>query len=391
MPRLCIAGHRHWSEHTGGVEVQTRYLGEILRAAGWEVVYLCHSLQGREGVETLAPGYTVWWIPLYPYGWAVPRGYIRGILQQIQPDVLYQRGWGPLQESGIPLQFALHHRIPYVFALSSDGTACRRFAQTHMVLFYRRPRWRSWLLLPYALWADHRMQVLIRHAPYLFAQHEGQQLCLVRRYGRTDSILVRTLHPELQRPAEKHPTPMVVWVHNYRPHAQLSVALEIAAALAPEGIEFHIVTGTTRPAQLHELRRRTPVPPTVHLHGRLPQEEAERLLERAWVLLHTGLVEGFPNTFVQAWLRETPVVSLWVDPGGVLSREGLGFCAQGNRELLQATLLQLLNSPEELRRLGQHARNYAEKRHGIQHNAAFLCRLFEGIYHRRPPEELLQG
>lgn len=390
MPRLCIAGHRHWSEYAGGVELQIRALGEVLHAAGWEVVYLCHSLRGRQGWEELAPGMSVYWLPVYPYGWSVPRKAIWRLLETIAPDVLYQRGWGVLQESGIVLEFARQHGIPYVFAISSDGSLRWRLPTVRTFLLHRRPRWRSWLLLPYALWADVRLRQTIRHASYVFVQHEEQLEWLRWRYARR-GILVRTLHRELSRPAHKAPTPVVAWIHNYRPHAQLSIALRIAAEVASEGVECCLVTGVTRPAQLSELRQWGTLPPGVRLLGALRAEEAEQLLERAWILLHTGLYEGFPNTFVQAWLRETLVVSLWVDPGGTIRRHGLGFCAEGNLAALLDALRRLLHNHEERQRIGLQARLYAEQHHGLQHARGYLQRLFEGIVQRFPTEALANG
>ena len=41
-------------------------------------------------------------------------------------------------------------------------------------------------------------------------------------------------------------------------------------------------------------------------------------------------MEGFPNIFIEAWACGVPVLSLHVDPGGVIKKEGLGEIADGN-------------------------------------------------------------
>lgn len=59
-------------------------------------------------------------------------------------------------------------------------------------------------------------------------------------------------------------------------------------------------------------------------------EDLLTLIGQAKALLNTSLKEGFPITFIEAWSVNTAVLSLNVDPGGVINREGLGFCAKGN-------------------------------------------------------------
>ncbi len=376
MPKLCIAGHRHWSEHPGGVELQTRYLGEALRSAGWEVVYLCHSLQGRTGWQQLADGSLLYWLPPYPVGIAVPRRHLLHVLEEIGADVLYQRGPSVLQESGVVLEWSIQRKAPYIFAVSSDWSLQRRFPTVLQFLYFRQPRWRSWLLLPYAFWADWRLRRTLREASYVFVQHEQQRDWLARSYQRV-GVLVRTLHPELRRPVQKSSVPLVVWMHNYRPHAQLSEALALAQQCP--NAEFVFVTGRTRPQQLAELRRRASLPKNVQLLGAVSQAEAEELLEQGWVLLHTGRYEGFPNTFVQAWLRQTPVLSLWVDPGGVLERQQLGMCARGDRAKLLQALQRLLQDSALRQELGERCRAYAERMHGLERHRAVLAELFDGI------------
>ncbi len=51
--------------------------------------------------------------------------------------------------------------------------------------------------------------------------------------------------------------------------------------------------------------------------GAISQQEVNAELANAHVLVNTSLYEGFPNTFIQAWMRRTVVVSLNVNPDGI--------------------------------------------------------------------------
>jgi len=74
---------------------------------------------------------------------------------------------------------------------------------------------------------------------------------------------------------------------------------------------------------------------TLTFHGRLPYRAANRLFDRARVFINTSETEGFPNTFLQAWIRGIPVVS-FIDPDQVIRREGLGHAVASLEEMASA-------------------------------------------------------
>jgi glycosyltransferase involved in cell wall biosynthesis len=65
----------------------------------------------------------------------------------------------------------------------------------------------------------------------------------------------------------------------------------------------------------------------VAMVGRLPRAEIDGVLRRASVLVNTSSVEGFPNTFLEAWNHGVPVVT-FNDVDGIVRGEGVGaVCA----------------------------------------------------------------
>jgi glycosyltransferase involved in cell wall biosynthesis len=105
----------------------------------------------------------------------------------------------------------------------------------------------------------------------------------------------------------------------------------------------------------------------------LPHHAVHEQLRRSAVLVSTSDYEGFPNTFIEAWLHGVPVVSLHADPDELLSRGGYGFVS-GTESALEVHVRQLVDSPEEAARIGAAARDYALRAHSMG-NADQIARL----------------
>jgi glycosyltransferase involved in cell wall biosynthesis len=113
--------------------------------------------------------------------------------------------------------------------------------------------------------------------------------------------------------------------------------------------------------------------PAVEYVGQKTLAEVNELLARAHVLVNTSEHEGFPNTFIQAWMREVPVVSLRIDPDGVLGREGIGVLAQTEEQLVEAVRI-LVTDPAKRAAYGVRARQHAMLRHSMR-NARYIEQL----------------
>nr|WP_246742708.1 glycosyltransferase family 4 protein [Microvirga splendida] len=97
------------------------------------------------------------------------------------------------------------------------------------------------------------------------------------------------------------------------------------------------------------------------------------LLSQSKVLVNTSLAEGFPNTMLEAWSVGVPVVSLSVDPGGVIHREKIGLVSGTSVDLQRD--VRLLACTEELnRKLGDCGLNYVRRQHSLDAVLkAFAC------------------
>ena len=129
--------------------------------------------------------------------------------------------------------------------------------------------------------------------------------------------------------------------------------------------------------------------PNIDYLGPLAQSEVNELLARAHIFVNTSVHEGFPNTFIQAWMREMPVVSLHVNPDDVLNRHGTGIFA-GNEPRLAEAVRRLISEPTVRAEFAERARNYALQRHSLE-NAGLVGQAARNVRRQdsRPMSTLL--
>lgn len=86
------------------------------------------------------------------------------------------------------------------------------------------------------------------------------------------------------------------------------------------------------------------------------------MFDRARVFVNTSETEGFPNTFLQAWIRGIPVVSFF-DPDDVIRREGLGHAVASLDEMASAAHSLVTDSQQWLE-TSARCRAYMARRYG---------------------------
>jgi hypothetical protein len=334
-----------YRQHTiGGESVQQTLLGRALarrghdvsmvvtdygqrEAAEWESIRVFKAYRPEAGFPVLRfvhPRWTGMW----------------SALERADADVYYASCAG--MHVGLVALFCRRHRKRFVFRTASD-TDCD---PSRLLVGFARDRW----LYAYGL----------RRAHAILVQSATQAGALARNYGlagRVAGMLVE------HAPADGTRDIDLLWVANIRQVKRPDRILELAGRL-PEA-KIHMVGGSLpgEEALFHEVSLRAKSIPNVSFHGRLPYWDACELYGRAKLLVNTSDAEGFPNSYLQAWIRGVPVVTL-IDPDGVIEREGLGIAASSAAEIHYA-IGGLLHNPVALRAAAARcrafmAREYAE-------------------------------
>ena len=361
-PALCVVNP---FQHGGGAEYQIACLLDVLARRGHlELHYLARHVdprvpQGHYRVSKIGRGNGV---PRWGYVTdAVP---LYRALSALDPRVIYQRVAGGY--TGICAWYARRHACRMVWHLSSDNDVSLDNA------FGDRNPLRRWL-------ERRSVHYGLRHAHRIVAQTTAQSELMRRNFGRAADLVVPNFHPSPGEDLDKSGPLTVVWVSNLKPLKRPEVFVELARGLRDLPQVRFVMVGAPADAWggpwARELMQAIATTPGLEFLGIQPQSEVNALLARAHVFVNTSTREGFPNTFIQAWLRGVPVLSLDVDPDGILQREQVGVLA-GSPERLAQALREFLVDPTLREAHARRALAYASRAHSMQ-NAETLADLLE--------------
>jgi len=343
---ICIVGHLMLPLLTGGdapvvggAEVQLLHLAEELHRRGWRTSFLVCALEaGTPPVVATALGpATVLYQRRLPKTIAMQVHEKRATWNAVRgltTDIVFQRAVWDADLIGLG---ARSRRIPYVYSIASD----RDVVAT--------PRW-------------SRRRAVLRHADVVVAQSATQRAWVTRSTGR-DAVTIPSGFP-LPAWDPAAPRDDVLWVGTLRALKRPEAFLNLAAAFPAQ--RFVLCGGPGEdPTLANQIASRAASLPNVRFEGFVPYPQMAARFARARVLVNTSTYEGFPNTFVLAWLHGAVVLSMGVDPDGALSRHGLGIAA-ADESGLHAALGALLANEAGMRERAARARRHAEATHDIR-------------------------
>ncbi len=92
----------------------------------------------------------------------------------------------------------------------------------------------------------------------------------------------------------------------------------------------------------------------------------QKYFDRAKLFIGTSDYEGFPNTYIQACIGGTPIISLKVNPDKFITKNNLGYCADGDFKLMLQQIKNILKNKEDWHIKSNKAIEYVKREHDIQ-------------------------
>lgn len=205
---------------------------------------------------------------------------------------------------------------------------------------------------------------LLKSPDIVFAQTNKQQQMLEQNHDLAARVIGNG-HPVPERKWSKASPEVVLWLANLKALKRPQDFIEMVESSHIADTRFWIV-GQPIDRDVHKyVALRAQEIPSLTYYGGCDINECNEYFQKASVYVHTGATEGFPNTFIQSWLHEVPVISLNANPDRVLDNESVGYHCESIGDAM-ARIRELIDRPEVRARMGRTARTYAIEHHTIE-------------------------
>jgi glycosyltransferase involved in cell wall biosynthesis len=367
LANLPVLAREYGSHGVGGAELQQTLLAKALAAQGYDVSMVVADYgqpdgAAWDGIRTYKAYRPQAGIPVLRFIHPRWTG-LWAAMKRARADIYYTSCAGALL--GQVVLFARLHGAKVIFRIASNSD-CDPAA----------------LLIRY--WRDKRLyRYGLRRADLVLAQTPGQQQALLKNFRRESRVVASMTDTNGRRPGFEERDISVLWVGNIRALKRPELLLEAARKLP--ALRFHIIGGPMPCSEnLYEQVRAAALQlPNVHFHGPIPYQEVGTFYERARVFVGTSEIEGFPNTYLQAWGRGTPVVA-FLDPEHLIARNGMGRAVTSVAQMC-AQIVALSDDRQAWEIASQRSREYMDNRFNLTRMTAPYTEALSNLYERAAP------
>lgn len=353
--RSCRASH-------GGAEVQLYHLaGELARDDGITVYFIV----GDFGQAALEVYDNVNVIRGYPWIMSNVR-YLRGLfgwtrlfvrLAGISPDICVQRAAGT--ETGLLALYCRLFSKKFVYMAAHVMDCSGQYIKSRGV---------PGSIFGYGL----------KKASLVLAQNEEQQRLLRDNYN-IESRTVKSgylIPDEPTSPDSKKG--YALWVARLDDFKRPELFIRLAREFEDEN--FVMIAPLSGDAKYDaDIEQSAAERGNIRFIPGVPFDKVDRYFEEARLFVNTSTGEGFPNTFIQAAMYSTPILSLSVDPDGILEKENLGYCAGGDWERFREYFQKLLRNEDDWRGKAADGYRYARDNHDLKKSAGEFKKILEAL------------
>ena len=366
MKKVAILYTAHWQQAIGGAELQIKFLIENLICKNFEVYFIYEDKKipfvNEFNKLNLIPIKRVIKSKRFGDPWVLQRIHVFNHLTRIKPDAIYSRTYSSW--SGYATKYAIRNNISHVWAVASNNDIP---SIVNKISF----------LKPLDKLAQSLMNFTVKNCSKIIVQNSKQQSDLLNLFDRKGVLVTQASKPvKSVELIDKSSNKLeVVWIANLKPIKQPEVFLKLVKNFINDSrINFTMVGKPSK--NYYRVISELDHVSNFKFLGQIDNRRVNDLLLKSHVLINTSISEGFSNTFVQAWLRKTVVVSMNSNPDNILTDKRIGF-VEGTLSDICTRLEFLLENNKDLVDIGDKAYEYAMNNHNIEKNLERVIELLK--------------
>lgn len=299
------------SAKPGGVSIQMLFWGLTFLEKDWKVYsFTCEKrIERIEGIEFIpTKRFPIYQYLLYPF-------YALSVLRRIKPDIIITRAGLNRNIFWISI-LAKIMKIKHIHFIASDmelSIIPKTFVQTF----------------------NYRMFLLgLRSVGYIVVQNVVQYERVKMKFYKKPLLLIPNIWKSLgENMIDLSISDYVLWVANFRQLKRPDRFIRLAKHFP--NIHF-VMIGAINELEVYEQSQRQALNvPNLHIEGKKDFFTTNCYFSKAKIFVCSSEYEGLPNTFLQAWSYNIPVIST-VDPNDMIKNNGLGIACSDDEDLLDA-------------------------------------------------------
>jgi glycosyltransferase involved in cell wall biosynthesis len=173
-------------------------------------------------------------------------------------------------------------------------------------------------------WHDRKLyRAGLKAVKYFVVQNIQQESLLIRNYNKHNYLLIPQIW--VSSDFEKYSASnkdIILWVSNFRTLKRPHWFIQLAQA---NPIFKFVMVGFPNDKNLFDkCKKEAQTISNISFLGGLSFKKTDSLFARARLFVCTSEIEGFPNTFIQAWIHGCPILTTF-DPSNIIVDNNLGI------------------------------------------------------------------
>lgn len=337
----------YYPKQIGGAEFQAKIIAQNLFQHGHDIIYISYGLS-NSFVENGIQVYGILPERLDRFlGYHFISKRMESLIDKIKPDLIYHRCFVPYSYRIVA--FAEKKKIPCYFHIADE----------HSIVFNNSIKdiWKKMLF----------RRIANTSVNFIFQTKE--QYKLVKNFNISRYRVIGNMQemPDLQYiPRKKH---KIVWIGKSTAVKQLQKFIELAEKCVGRFpyLQFVVISRFFSDEYSQSLLQRISRTSNICNLGEQSNDFInDYLLNEAFLLVNTSISEGISNTYIQAWARGVPVISLNSNPNRCFDSHNIGIYCHNDENLMYESVVRYYTDVCWYEKNAQDAISYAKESFSVE-------------------------